>query len=111
MDAGIHVNQNGEAYIEGKKRNVFIKDAVGEEFHGLVWPGAVTFVDFLHPNATEYWHNMLEVLYSKLKFSGIWLDMNEMSNFCNGPCNFPKHVGFDYSNDLPYHIGVDEEPL
>jgi alpha-glucosidase (family GH31 glycosyl hydrolase) len=44
----------------------------------------VHFVDFLHPNATEYWVKMLGVLYSKIKFSGIWLDMNEPSNFRGG---------------------------
>lgn len=54
---------------------------------------------------------MLETLYKKVKFSGIWLDMNEVSNFCSGPCIFPNHTGFDYSNDIPYHVGVEEEPL
>jgi hypothetical protein len=27
---------------------------------------------------------MLDVLYQKIKFSGVWLDMNEMSNFEGG---------------------------
>lgn len=72
----------------------------------MVWPGAVAYVDFFHPDSKEYWKSMLEILYKKVKFSGIWLDMNEVSNFCNGACNFPNHTGFDYSNDLPYQIGV-----
>lgn len=29
---------------------------------------------------------MLDVLYNKVKFSGVWLDMNEYANFCDGTC-------------------------
>lgn len=85
IDAGIKVN-DGVAYNQGKARGVFIKDANGEELRGRVWPGTTTFVDFFHPNATLYWGDMLQLLYEKVRFSGIWLDMNEYANFCDGPC-------------------------
>ena len=63
VDAGIGVG-DGFAYVEGHKRDVFIKDGLGkEEYKGEVWPGATTFVDFFHPNATNYWKDMLAVLY------------------------------------------------
>ena len=57
IDAGIMVN--GIAYAEGLKRNVFVNDALGKPFVGSVWPGDTTFVDFLHPNASKYWSDML----------------------------------------------------
>jgi alpha-glucosidase (family GH31 glycosyl hydrolase) len=88
IDAGIKIS--GIAYDEGIKRNVFINDAVGQPFVGNVWPGDTTFVDFFHPNATKYWGDMLNLLYEKVKFDGVWLDMNELANFCNGPCTMPK---------------------
>jgi alpha-glucosidase (family GH31 glycosyl hydrolase) len=50
---------------------------------------------------------MLNNLHSKIRFSGIWLDMNEVANFCDGPCSQPKQIGFDYSHDLPYNPGSD----
>lgn len=52
---------------------------------------------------------MLNMLYNKVKFSGIWLDMNEIANFCDGTCEgTPKETGgFDYSKDLPYVPGSD----
>ena len=51
---------------------------------------------------------MLNILYSKVQFSGIWLDMNEYATFCEGPCETPTGPSkFDYSNDLPYVPGSD----
>ena len=85
IDAGIKVN-DGVAYNEGRKRGVFVQDGNGNELHGRVWPGNTTFVDFFHPNSTKYWEEMLDMLYQKVKFSGIWLDMNEYANFCDGAC-------------------------
>lgn len=107
IDAGIKVN-DGVAYNQGKARGVFMKDANGSELRGKVWPGTTTFVDFFHPNATLYWGDMLGLLYEKVRFSGIWLDMNEYANFCDGPCETPTTPSkFDYSNDLPYNPGSD----
>ena len=85
-----------------------MKDAVGGELRGKVWPGTTTFVDFFHPNATKYWEDMLDILYKKVQFSGIWLDMNEYANFCDGPCEIPTpdEKKFDYSKDLPYVPGT-----
>lgn len=39
------------------------------------------FVDFLHPNAFSFWKQQLQRLHDVVEFSGIWLDMNEPSNF------------------------------
>jgi alpha-glucosidase (family GH31 glycosyl hydrolase) len=55
--------------------DIFMKKN-GHIYTGNVWPGDVYFVDYLHPNSTSYWHMMLDRLYSKLPFSGLWLDMN-----------------------------------
>lgn len=51
---------------------------------------------------------MLDVLYQKVQFSGVWLDMNELANFCDGACQAPSSPStFDYSKDLPYQPGSD----
>ncbi|KAJ1490940.1 family 31 glycoside hydrolase [Baffinella frigidus] len=53
---------------------------------GRVWPGGTYFPDFFHPAAGEYWAAQLRQFRTLLAFDGIWLDMNEPSNFCDGPC-------------------------
>ena len=51
---------------------------------------------------------MLDILYRKIEFSGIRLDMNEYANLCDGPCETPTGPSrFDYSNDLPYTPGAE----
>ena len=75
-------------YLEGLEMDVFIKrhENTSDPFIGLVWPGKSAFVDYFHPNATKYWHKMLDIFYEEVAFSGLWLDMNEASSFCDGEC-------------------------
>ena len=49
-----------------------------------MWAGNVHFVDYLNPNATKFWKSQMDRLYQKVQISGIWLDMNEPSNFRGG---------------------------
>lgn len=82
IDAGVSLKTRS-AMEKGRQMNVFSKEN-GRDYVGRVWPGEVHFVDFLHPNSTEYWVSMLKILYDQVKFSGIWLDMNEPANFNGG---------------------------
>jgi alpha-glucosidase (family GH31 glycosyl hydrolase) len=54
---------------------------------GKVWPGETTFPDFNSPNSFEFWSEGLSNIsknYGIIEPSGIWIDMNEFSNFING---------------------------
>jgi alpha-glucosidase (family GH31 glycosyl hydrolase) len=69
--------------------DVFIKDLTGDSpYTGQVWPGPVHFPDWFSPNATEYWKTQLKNWYDLVEFDGIWIDMNEASNFCTGQGKF-----------------------
>ena len=87
VDAGVSASDYF-GKTQGNSMNVFVKRNYGssENFIGQVWPGKALFVDFFHPNASDYWNSMLDVLYESLEFDGIWLDMNEASSFCDGTC-------------------------
>ena len=84
IDPGVAIRTEYMPYIEGIKRDVFIKDSNNDPLVSCVWPGQTHFPDFMNPETQDYWSDMFEILYEKVKFAGIWLDMNELSNFVDG---------------------------
>lgn len=107
IDPGI--KSTGEFYDEGFKRNAFILDANTKlPMNGKMRSGKTVYVDFFHPNSSSYWHDMLDKLYNKIPFSGIWLDSNEFTSFCTGRCDPPTTPSvFDYNIDVPYTPAAD----
>ncbi|XP_074410899.1 lysosomal alpha-glucosidase isoform X1 [Zonotrichia albicollis] len=71
-------------YDEGLKRGVFIRNATGQPLVGKVWPGPTVFPDFTNPETHEWWHDMVKDFHDQVPFDGMWLDMNEPSNFVEG---------------------------
>lgn len=71
-------------YLRGLKADIYLKNQNGDNYLGQVWPGPVYFPDFLHPKATEWWTKEMQMFYDQLPFDGMWIDMNELANFCTG---------------------------
>jgi len=83
IDPGIMVYSGYSAYETGVELDVFVKDITGNYYLGQVWPGPTYFPDFFHPKSQDYWTAQLQSLYDLVPYDGIWIDMNEVSNFCN----------------------------
>jgi alpha-glucosidase (family GH31 glycosyl hydrolase) len=83
VDPGIMVYPGYEAYERGLQDNLFIKDIQGNNHLSQVWPGPTHMPDFFHPKAQSYWTDMLKSFHHMAPVDGIWIDMNEISNFCN----------------------------
>ena len=83
VDPGISVTPGYEAYERGVKEGLFIRDITQKNYLGQVWPGATYFPDFMNPNIGAYWRDMLQSFYDLVPMDGLWIDMNEVSNFCN----------------------------
>ena len=77
------VMPNYDAYEKGIKDDIFVKDIRGNNYLGQVWPGPVNFPDFLNPKSENYWTEQIQAFHNKIEFDGVWIDMNEVSNFCN----------------------------
>ncbi|EKM60245.1 glycoside hydrolase family 31 protein [Phanerochaete carnosa HHB-10118-sp] len=82
-------------YLRGAELDAFVKNPDGSEYIGQVWPGYTVFPDWFGPNTQQLWTEALSNWSALgIEFSGIWLDMNEISSFCNGSCG----TGQDWSN-------------
>ena len=66
-----------------------------------MWPGLTNFPDFTNPNASSYWSNLISTFYNEDSFDGLWIDMNEISNFCVGSCLKKNMTQYSPEND-PY---------
>jgi alpha-glucosidase (family GH31 glycosyl hydrolase) len=108
MDAGVAVrfNEDYEALTKGLNEKIFIKQAQGEEpLTAGVWCGDAYFPDYYNPATTNYWHDMFDYLKNTygLEFDGIWLDMNEATNFCDGYCK-PEERPKDSLRNKAYYV-------
>ncbi|KAK3005604.1 hypothetical protein RJ639_016816 [Escallonia herrerae] len=89
IDPGIGVNSTYGVYQRGLANDVFIKYE-GKPYLAQVWPGAVNFPDFLNPKTVEWWGDEVKRFHELVPVDGLWIDMNEASNFCSGLCTIPQ---------------------
>jgi len=111
-DPGIPYDPSFEPFSLGYELGVFIMNNTGmfPEI-GAVWPNRTVFTDFFHPNASTYWNALLYGFHATAPmFDGLWIDMNEISNFCNGECPYSqkqipysappfKHLNYSYQGE------------
>lgn len=80
VDAGVKVDPEYDVYANGMERDMFIRRADGDVFHGYVWPDDAVFADFTRPEVRAWWSEQQQAL-TTLGVSAIWNDMNEPTVF------------------------------
>lgn len=69
----------------GLEMEIFLKDPItGDPVQGVVWPGPTFFPDFTNPKSLDYWSQLIADFHKEVEFDGLWIDMNEPSNFVYG---------------------------
>ncbi|KAL1594565.1 hypothetical protein SLS60_010326 [Paraconiothyrium brasiliense] len=91
LDPGIHFKEGYAPYEKGHEMSVFYKNEDGSDHFGVQWAGTVAWPDWLAPNTSKWWADQIATTFSAdegIDLDGIWVDMNEASNFCgNIDCN------------------------
>jgi maltase-glucoamylase len=107
LDAAVAYDETNDSYKNGKTKDIFIKDPNDNKkpFIGKVWPGPAVYIDWLKAGAEAYWVSEMTKLNKTLGFSGMWIDMNEASNFCNGYCSRSQKVANSVGDKLFYTPG------
>ncbi|KAK2817716.1 hypothetical protein Q7C36_021649 [Tachysurus vachellii] len=108
LDPGISSTQppgSYEPFEEGITRGVFINSSDGEPLIGKVWPGLTAFPDFSNPDTHEWWYHNLQKLHTQVPFDGLWIDMNEPSNFFDGSIDGCHDNELENPPYTPYVLG------
>lgn len=103
VDPGIHNRTGYAAYEQGLHSDVFLYNVDrSKHFVGNVWPGYTVYPSFFTPQAQTWWSNQIQTFRDSVPVDGLWIDMNEASNFCDGDCYSPSTSGS--FNLPPYRI-------
>lgn len=107
------INVPYQPLIDGLKYNIFIKNSTGDGyFEGKVWPAPNSyFPDYTHPNATLWMTEQLTSLYQNLTIDGLWLDMNEISNFNDDNIYHADRCKHNEFNWPPYNPPVKDSSV
>ncbi|ABW02451.1 alpha-glucosidase MalA [Caldivirga maquilingensis] len=79
IDHWVKLDQNYEVFISGLGK--YCETPNGELYTGRGWPGTVVFPDFFNKEAREWWASLIERWVREYGVDGIWLDMNEPTDY------------------------------
>ncbi|GAB0175790.1 kinesin-like protein KIF21A [Grus japonensis] len=97
-------------YDLGEEMGVWVNNSDGiTPAVGKAWPpGDSVFPDYTNPRTVEWWTQMCLEFKNVLDYDGIWIDMNEPSNFLKG--QYPGCADNDINNP-PYVPSITDRSL
>jgi len=78
VDHSVRADQSYNVFTSGIGK--FCETSKGELFVGKLWPGNSVYPDFFREETREWWSNLINEWVSQ-GIDGIWLDMNEPTDF------------------------------
>ena len=100
-------------YVNGKANNLFVRHPANDTFlFGKQWPAVtVAWPDWTNPGVESWWEDNFR-RFGEIagQLGGVWLDMNEPSNFCDGQISASCIGSADSSRQLD-PIAVPHPPV
>ncbi|XP_055458101.1 maltase-glucoamylase isoform X1 [Psammomys obesus] len=91
-----------DPYDRGSAMKIWVNSSDGKTpLIGKVWPGTTVFPDYTNPNCIVWWTNEIKLFHNEVEFDGIWIDMNEVSNFVDGSVSGCSQNNFNYPPFTP----------
>ncbi|KAK3715894.1 hypothetical protein LTR37_006877 [Vermiconidia calcicola] len=90
-------------FQQGISSDSFLRKQDGSLYTGVVWAGPSVFPDWFAPNTQDYWTEQFARFFSEsdgVDIDGLWIDMNEASNFCDEVCR-PNPTLFSIHETAP----------
>uniref|UniRef100_A0A2K5D9Z9 alpha-glucosidase n=1 Tax=Aotus nancymaae TaxID=37293 RepID=A0A2K5D9Z9_AOTNA len=89
-------------YDRGSDMKIWVNGSDGvTPLIGEVWPGHTVFPDYTNPNCAVWWAKEFELFHNQVEFDGIWIDMNEVSNFVDGSVSGCSANNLNYPPFIP----------
>ncbi|XP_072508617.1 uncharacterized protein [Notamacropus eugenii] len=89
-------------YNRGSDMKIWVNASDGvTPIIGEVWPGKTVFPDYTNPKCAQWWAEEFRLFYEEIKFDGIWIDMNEPSNFDDGSSTGCSNSNLNYPPFTP----------
>ncbi|XP_076422556.1 maltase-glucoamylase isoform X6 [Peromyscus maniculatus bairdii] len=89
-------------YDRGSAMKIWVNSSDGvNALIGEVWPGTTVFPDYTNPECAVWWARELELFHKDVEFDGIWIDMNEVSNFVDGSVSGCSRNNLNYPPFTP----------
>ena len=108
LDYGFPVDDDYKYYILGKKTKSFIKsNYTKSDLYSYVWPGLSVFPDLFTKEGQNVWLEGLYDFYSKIKFDGLWIDMNEPAMLHLNEKDIGEIVNDEFANNSYFNIFSD----
>ncbi|XP_077004191.1 putative maltase-glucoamylase 2 [Tamandua tetradactyla] len=84
VNPGISKNDSYEPYVNGSMNKVWVMKG-NETVVGEGYPGPIVFPDYSNPVCTRWWTGQFTEFKKILEFDGVWIEMDEVSNFPQDP--------------------------
>ena len=92
VDPHLKVESTYRVFSDAKQRGYLVKARDGNDYHGHCWPGNSGWVDFLNPEARNWWAQQyrFDIYKGSSRYLFTWNDMNEPAVFDVPDMSLPR---------------------